>query len=223
MSKVEVSAEQKSQYDAKAKESFDKIVGLLSDMSQFKLSKEDKGVKLYSRYDKDSSFAQVLSSTVVDAPLDAVLSELCNVPIYEPSMDKAIRGESLIQEYYPIESPGEYNDGFVYCLLESPTRLVSKRDFLMYRKHFEKDGVHYFIHISVEYPGVRQPTKENVRGQIFQVDIAQADPQNKDKTILQYFVHADPSGSIPAWVYNLTAESSGYDVLKVRDRVLQKK
>lgn len=219
MSKVELSAEQKAQFDATAEEAFNKIVGLLADMSQFKQTKEDAGIKFYSRADPSSPFSQVLSETVVNAPLDAVLADLRKVPIYDKSMDKKVRGDTLIQEYYPIEESNPDQDGFVYCGLDTPVRLVSKRDFLMYRKHFEKDGVHYFVHISVDYDGVRPVTSEFVRGKIFQVDIASAYPGDSAKTNLRFFVHADPSGSIPAWVYNLTAESQGYDVKKVKDRV----
>lgn len=219
MTKAEVTTEQKAQFDAAAEEAFNKIVGLLADMSQFKQTKEDSGIKLFSRTDPSSSFSQVLSETTVNAPLEAVLADLRKVPLYDKSMDKKVRGDTLIQEYYPIVDNDPNQDGFVYCGLDTPVRLVSKRDFLMYRKHFEKDGVHYFVHVSVDYQGVRPVTSEFVRGKIFQVDIACADPSDASKTILRFFVHADPCGSIPAWVYNLTAESQGYDVKKVKDRV----
>ncbi|KAK8891413.1 hypothetical protein M9Y10_028622 [Tritrichomonas musculus] len=219
MPKVDITPEQKAQYDAAAEEAFNKIAGLLADPSSFKQTKEDQGIKFFSRSDKDSPFSQVLSETTVNAPLDAVLKDLGNVPIYDKSMDKKVRGDCLIQESYVLDESDPNQDGFVYCGLDTPVRLVAKRDFLMYRKHFEKDGVHYFIHVSVDFTGVRPPTSDFVRGKILQVDIASADPSDSTKTKLQSFVHADPCGSIPAWVYNLTAESQGYDVKKVRDRV----
>ncbi|OHT11461.1 hypothetical protein TRFO_19101 [Tritrichomonas foetus] len=221
MKKVDLTAEQKASFDKIADETLEKTISILADKASFKEEKKDGPINFYTRSEKGSSFSQVLSSTSIPVPVERVLEELKKVEIIDPSMDKKLRDDTLYQELYVLDESDSFHDGFVYCALDTPTRLVSKRDFLMYRKHYERDGVHYFVHVSVDYQGVRPVTKEYVRGKILlQIDILDADPENEGAARLRFLVHADPAGSIPAWVYNMTAISQGYAVKKVRDRLV---
>ena len=222
MRKATVTPEQKSEFDKISEETFNKVLSILSDESSFKENKKDGPVTFYTRDDKDSSFTQVYSTTTIPVSVSRLLEEMQKVMEIDPTMDKKIRDDTLIQELYVLDENDPNRDGFVYVALDTPTRLVSKRDFLMYRKHYEKDGVHYFVHCSVDYNDVRPPTKEYVRGKILmQVDIVDSDPANPDNARLRFLIQADPCGSIPAWVYNMTAISQGYEVKKVRDRLTQ--
>ena len=46
--------------------------------------------------------------------------------------------------------------------------------------------------------------------------------QAGDEVKLTFIVHADPAGSIPAWIYNKVATDQGYAVKKIRDELMAK-
>ncbi|OHS96024.1 hypothetical protein TRFO_10200 [Tritrichomonas foetus] len=108
--------------------------------------------------------------------------------------------------------------------LESGSKLVSPRDFVMFRKHYEQNGTHYFTQCSVPNETIRPEVKKFVRGKIIvQAFIVDKDPNNADSVRVRFVVHADPRGSIPAMIYNTVASNQGYAVKKLKDSLLNPK
>ena len=188
------------------------------DAPDWKKEKEEPDVTFFVRKVEGSSFNMVKSFSMIPKPMDVVVDDLCEVQNIEPDMDPKVRGETHQQHLY-ISKPNKWNDGFIYLALETPTRIVSPRDFLMYRKHFEENGKHYFTQVSIVNDAIQPEVKGFVRGRILtQCFLAE---QEGDQIKLTFIVHADPAGSIPAWIYNKVATGQGYEVKVIRDRLMK--
>jgi hypothetical protein len=181
--------------------------------------RRDGDTTFYTRSVAGSSFTMIKSEVAIPAPLHVILDRLSEVPEVTPDMPAAVRDGS-IRRYGLVVEPNRFNEGFIYLALESGSRLVSPRDFLMYRRHFEKDGTHYFVQASVQNDAIKPEVKGFVRGRIltqaFALDIKDDVPR------LRFVAHADPAGSIPAIIYNAVAQKQGYLVQKLKKACLEK-
>jgi hypothetical protein len=182
-------------------------------------TKQDGDVAFFTRSVPGSSFTMIKSQIGIPVPFEAVVKRLCIVPTVTPDMPAAARDGALRRVPLVLE-PNEWNEGFIYLALESGSRLVSNRDFLLYRKHFERDGVHYFLQGSVENDAIAPVYRDFVRGKILtQGFVLDKDPASGEPR-LTFIAHADPGGSIPAMVYNAVSQKQGYLVKKLKTDLL---
>lgn len=211
-----LSPEEVAKHEAAINECLERVKALL-DSPDWKKDKEEKDVVFFTRKVQGSSFNMIKSISMIPVPMEKVLDELSEVRNLEPDMPASERDDTHQQHLFVAE-PNRFNDGYMYLALESPSRLVSPRDFLMYRKHFEVDGKHFFPQVSIVNDAIRGPVKGFVRGNIItQCFVAE---QAGDQVKLTFIVHADPAGSIPGWVYNQVATGQGYAVKKIRDKLI---
>ena len=213
-----ISAEDVAKYEAAITECLERCKALL-DAGDWKKDKEEKDVVFFTRKVEGSSFNMVKSISMIPKPMEMVVDNLSEVRNIEPNMPAKER-DGTHQQWLFVHEPNKFNDGYMYLALETPSMLVSPRDFLMYRKHFEEGGKHYFPQVSIENDAIRGPVKGFVRGKILtQCFVAE---QDGDQVKLTFIVHADPAGSIPAWIYNKVATDQGYAVKKIRDELMAK-
>ena len=209
--------EETAQYDAISQKCLDEIIES-ANSTNWTESKKDGGVTFYTRKVKTSSFDQVKSETSIPVPIEQVIEYLGDCPDITPQMTAEERDGTVERTLYRVCGDKTYDEGILYLALESPSRLVTARDFLMYRKHYQKDDIHYFTQVSIENDKIRPPTKNFVRGQIlFQGYVVDKDPEHDGNIRIRFVVHADPKGSIPGWVYNQVALGQGYAVKKLKD------
>ena len=205
-----------SQYVAAHEEALTKFLALQNDAG-WKFQKEEDGVKFYNRSEPGSSYSQVKSETSIAASQDAVCAILDKVEVVEPSHPA--------DGFKERNTFGDLNDEnktcFVYVCVDSGSRLVTARDFIMLRRKYVKDGKTIYLHVSVP-DEVKPVNKSYVRGQMkLQGYIVEADPENAGKTKLTFMVHTDPAGSIPAMVYNAAVLKQGLVVKKIRAKAEQ--
>lgn len=218
---VTIAPELKTQYEAAADAVLEKTIGLLDDPS-WKESKKEPTITFYTRSEAGSSFSMVKSQSSIPVSIDKVIEQLDMLDDITPDMDAKKRDGVVRRTAHLLDASDPHRQGILYLALESGSRFVTNRDFLMYRKYYEKEGKHFFVHVSVEHPELHQPTKEFVRARILlQVFIADQDPDNANATRLRFVVHADPAGSVPAMVYNMTAVNQGYSVKKIYDELVK--
>ena len=206
-----------SQYVAQHEEALQRFLALEND-KDWKFNKEEDGVKFYFRSEAGSSYTQVKSVTDVAAPVEAVTAILDTIKTVEPS--KPEDGFKERREFGQLND--ENKTSFLYVVVQSGSRLVTDRDFIMLRRKYVKDGKTIYLHVSVP-DEVQAVNKSYVRGQMkLQGYIVEADPANAGHCKLTFMVHTDPAGSIPAMVYNAVVGKQGLVVKKIRDQAQSK-
>ena len=209
-------AEQLAKHEQGAHESLE-----LVEKGPWKLSKEQPDIKFFTGTYKNSSFSMVKAVVSIPGDHEQIVKILNTVnKIDDKTPDKDRDGAN---EQYLF---GEQNDGqqtsYMYISLQSGSRFVSDRDFVMLRRYYKFGEVELWHHASFDTgDSLVPPNKKNVRGTItFQTYILEKDPEHEGAYRLTFVVHADPSGSIPAVIYNTVAVSQGESAKKIRDEVL---
>ena len=193
----------------------------IADDNEWKQSKVEDDVTYFTRSVRGSSFTMIKSTTIVPYPVDKIVEFLNPLKELNPEMSAEERDGAIERSVYPLEGENPHGNAFVYLALESGSRFVSPRDFVMARKYFEKDGKHYFIIVSIDDDTIRPITKKFVRGKILcNATIIEKDPADENKTKLSFVAHADPCGSIPAMIYNTVALKQGACVKKIREEAI---
>jgi hypothetical protein len=211
-----ISPAQLAEYDSAIQAVFENVVQL-ANAPDWQKGKVDDDLSFYSRSVPGSSFTMIKSEITIPVPIETIVKRLSLVPEVTPDQPAAQRDGAIRRKLFVV-SENEFNDGFVYLALESGSRLVSNRDFFMYRKHFEKDGVHYFVQASVVNDEIAPVYKDFVRGRIVTQAFVLSGEGPEAK--LQFIAHADPAGSIPAMVYNAVSQKQGYLVKKLKTDLL---
>jgi hypothetical protein len=211
-------------YNAAHEKELEHVKAILDDPG-WKSFKEEPDISFYWRTVPDSKFGQLKSVVSIPAPLEAVVTALEGDQLVDANTPKDKR-DGCQSRYLFNPVAGDPCEGiFLYIGLETPTRVVWPRDFLLYRRKYPFNGGFIYLHCSVENETLKPQDKKNyVRGTIFfEADVAYPDPDHPGAVRFVFMTHADPMGSIPAWVYNTVATDQGYAAKKIRDQVLGKK
>ncbi|KAH0786166.1 PCTP-like protein [Histomonas meleagridis] len=190
-------------------------VSRILNSSDWKKSKKEDGVEYFTRKVKGSNFKMIKSTTIVPRPLDDMITFSSRFREVTPDMPAEIRTGSIERRLFKFPEPNPHNDGFVYLAIESGTKIVSDRDFVMIRKYFQKDGIHYYICVSIDDDQVRPVSKNLVRAKMLCNAIV-LEPSGQN-TKVSFICHADPAGAIPSKVYNMVSLKQGVCVKDIRD------
>ena len=202
-------------YNAQIKERYDHMIAILDDPGWTK-EKEEKGVVFYKRSEKGSSFAQVKSVVTISKPIEDVVEVLKVVKTVDENTPKEQR-EGCIERraLNPIEGDPD-NAQFFYIIVESPSRLVTSRDFLMYCKFFRDGDKVSLVRTSIVNDSLVPVNKKYVRANmLFQGFVCEPCPEG---TKLTFLAHGDPCGSVPAMVYNAAAVKQGYSAVRIKEQ-----
>jgi hypothetical protein len=218
MSVPQISPAEYDEYNAISSAAFEKLLSVL-DAPDWKASESKPNFTLSYKYVPDSSFMLIKSETTIAKPIEAVLKRLSTVENVDSKTPEEKR-DGAIERTLIVPQPNEYNEGFIYLALDSGSRMVSHRDFLLYRKHYERDGIHYFISASVVNDKIAPEKKGFVRGKILlQGFLIDPSPSEPAKVRIRFVAHGDPCGSIPGFVYNAVCSKQGYTVIRLREEI----
>ena len=207
--------EQISQYQQKWQNAVDTVFADI-DAEGWKKEKTHKGVDIYLRHDKSSSFAQVKSIVTIDAPIGKVEENLKTVKPVDHSTPKH-EGEGNLERRLIPAGDGTDCMGFFYVVVESPSSLVSPREFLTFQRMIHKDNKIALVRTSIENDEIQKPQKGYVRGNMF-FQAFVVEPEG-DKSKLTFIVHADPCGKVPSAIYNSAATGQGMSALHIKEEV----
>lgn len=181
--------------------------------ADWKLSKEDGDLKIFTRYVPDSSYSQLMSYISIPATIEAVVKNLQTIP----KIEEGHPADGFAEKYVFAETHDDHDSKFYYYAVESGSRLVSNRDFINIRRMY-KDGERYVFVTNAVDDDVKPASKKYVRGKIiFQAHIAEQDKEKPGNVKLTFLVHTDPAGSIPAAIYNMAIQKQGYSIKKIAD------
>ena len=186
----------------------------------WKLSKEEPTIKFYTATSPGSSFSMVKSIVYVNGKAEETAKILDDVSTIDDKTPKEIAdGTKERYLFGGVEGGARY----LYMALESGSRFVSDREFLLLRKRYDLEDKKVWLCVSIDNTELKPVGKGNVRGNMtFQAYILDKDPANNEDR-LTFIVHADPCGSIPAMIYNSVATNQGNGARKIRDDVMKEK
>jgi hypothetical protein len=142
------SPEQIAEYQTKIEAAFDAVKRVVDDPS-WKESKRDKDIVLYWRYETGSSFCQVKSVVTISKPPAEAFDFTKSPRIVDASTPKEQR-EGCIERRTLAPVEGDPNESrFYYIHVESPSRLVSSREFLMFQRIYQEGDKLYLIRTSI--------------------------------------------------------------------------
>ncbi|EAX90640.1 hypothetical protein TVAG_041150 [Trichomonas vaginalis G3] len=186
--------------------------------AQWKLSKEEPTIKFYTSSYPGSSFSMVKSVVYVNGKADEAIKILDQVPTIDANTPKELAdGAKERYLFGGVEGGARY----LYMSLDSGSRFVSDREFLLLRKRYDLEDKKVWLCVSIDNTELKPVAKGNVRGNMtFQAYILDKDPANGEDR-LTFVVHADPCGSIPAVLYNSVAVNQGNGAKRIRDDIFK--
>jgi hypothetical protein len=212
-----VAPEKLKEYEALLQTQFAALKGHEAS-KDWKEEKKDGDLTLYRKDCAGSSFKCIKSEIIIEKPYDAVLKHAATVKQFDRSAPAEVRDGTFEKTLTKIND-SQWDEGFLYYAVESPSKLVSHRDFLTYRKHFEENGKHYFMQTSIVNDDIKAPVKGFVRANIsFNALIVEQHPKGAK---LVFIAHADPCGSVPSMIYNSVSIKQGYTLQKLKDSMPQ--
>ena len=216
-----VTPEQLAEYAKQSEELLPKFLALATS-SEWKESKKEQDITFYTRTDPSSSYHQVKSVVTIPASIETVISILKPIEVVDASTPKEKRHG--LNERKALYGPADdqYQTAIFEIEIESPAPLVSPRDFLLFRRFYQKDGKQVYLHNSIVNDTLFPEKKGVVRGVMpFQGFIVEPDPDHNGNVRLTFLVHADPKGKIPATVYNLVVTNQGYAAKGIRKKAIE--
>ena len=176
-----------------------KIIG------EWKKVLEEDGVEIFLAEVPDSKFKAFRSRGIVKGNIEkylALFREVGEMKKWSPKIiDKVV-----LKEVSDIEA-------ITYQIDDIPWP-VQDRDLILSNKLYldkEEKCLKVLLH-SVEDPS-RPPNNDYIRAQVDWA-VFSIRPQTKDTTYIDFMIHADPKGNIPAWVVNQIQRKWPYKFLK---------
>lgn len=177
---------------------------LSAQTGEWKLKKQADGLKVYLRDAENSNIKEVKIETTFDASLSSVIAVLKDVPAYSKWIYKCSAAERL--------EPGANTSSVYYCGIDFPWPL-SDRDFIAKSKlRQDPNSKHVFIDVQCapaylpEKDGFVRIKKMNINYEFIPL------PGNKVK--MNYRLHSDPGGALPAWLINLAVDNGPVNTIK---------
>ncbi|MDB5284802.1 MAG: lipid-binding protein [Bacteroidota bacterium] len=172
------------------------------------LKENNDGVKIFTRNVENSKIKAIKVECELDATLSQLVAVLMDVKnseewLYHTASNYIVKQVSPSELYY-------------YSLVEMPWP-VSNRDFIAHLK-VSQDAVTRVVTIDAPCVADMVPVKSKV----VRIDNSKGkwvlSPAGKSRVKVVYTLHADPGGSIPAWITNLfvtQGPSQSFKKLKV--------
>ncbi|NBC07933.1 MAG: hypothetical protein GVY26_12140 [Bacteroidetes bacterium] len=180
----------------------------------WKLARETDGLKVYLRDAADSDIKEIKIETTLNASLDAVVSVLKDVPVYDEWIYKCLEARRL--------EASTNTSSLYYCKLDFPWPM-SDRDFIA-QSQLRQDPDSRTVYIDVKgLPNYKPAKKGIVRINDLSIHYELV-PLSAERVQMTYRLHSDPGGSIPAWLVNLVVDNGPTNTVKgMRDKLKEAK
>jgi len=178
----------------------------------WKLSKDEDGIKVYQSEVKHSKFKSIKVECTLDGTYDKLMSILNDVTnqrnwVYNNKNSSILKRVSASEFYYYSETH-----------LPWP---MTNRDAIIHLK-MNKDSLNRFLEVSAVSVPAYVPEK-NGMVRVPRSDISWYVTMPSAKTIsIVYIFDAEPGGSLPAWVVNMFTDKGPYESFKKLSELLKR-
>lgn len=163
---------------------------------KWELKRDKGGIKVYVREVEGSKIKELKFTTEIKASLNAIAAVLTNVEGFDDWVYASVKSETIKKV--------SDTDVYYYTEIDFPWPL-NNRDLVLHTKfwqdvktlaiHSETNSVHW---MKSEVEDLVRITKADLRW-VFT-------PIGNGKVKVEYYLNADPGGSIPPWMVNLAAD-----------------
>ena len=158
----------------------------------WKLVKETKDIKVYTRSTKNSDFKEIRVKANFTGNIDSFLYRLNTPHSYTQWVYKCTEGK-LLEKVNPHE--------FYYYAVSNMPYPIKDRDMVMHCKQW-KDASGVIYSSSTAVPTFIPATKDRIRIPYFKSEW-KITPLSEDRILVDYTAITNPGGSLPAWIVNL--------------------
>ncbi len=184
-------------------------ISVVSD--EWKLLKETDGIKVYTRKLDESKYEQIKLIFNVKAPLSEIVYALEDVKHHKDWV-YATEESYIIHKRTP--------DDFDYYITMKMPFPVKDRDLVVYYKRHQNKATKTVTMISTSKPDVKKLRDGYVRIMDFKSKYTLRMLKNGFVEI-EYFLDADPGGSVPAWLVNLVTTKGPIVTMKTLTKDLE--
>lgn len=177
----------------------------------WELDLDKNGIKVYTRSMDDSRIDAFRAETVLDAPLEAVLAVMS-----DPR--SCLEWVHQCAEAYNLPG-GSFNDRYAYSINDMPWP-ATDRDYILRIETMTGDDPDTIIMEMEAVPDRKEKQDDYVRMQEAST-VYEFSREDDGKTGMVWFQHAEPGGSLPAWLVNRLATDIPYESLRELNRVVQ--
>jgi hypothetical protein len=169
--------------------------------NDWKLKKEQSGIKIFMRTNHNSSFNEIKVEMNIRATLSSLTALLLDVPNHSHWVYN-------VKTSYILTKVAE-NELFFYELIDSPFP-ASDRDLAVHLKITEEPETKVLNITAIGLPGYI-PQKKNIVRVPVSNENWKVTPISGNRLQIEYFLEIDPGGSVPAWLINNFAEKGPYE------------
>ena len=178
----------------------------------WKLSKEEDGIKVYLSEVKHSKFKNIKVECTLEGTYDKLMAILNDVPNQKKWVYNNM-GSSLLKRIND-------NEFYYYSKTDLPWPMAN-RDAVVHLK-MNKDSLNRFLQISaVSVPGYAPEKSGLVRVPRSNVSWYVTMPSAKTISIV-YIFDAEPGGSLPAWAVNMFTDKGPFESFKKLSELLKR-
>lgn len=175
------------------------------------LDLEKDGIRIYTRAMDDSRIDAFRAETVLDAPLEAVLAVMS-----DPR--SCLEWVHQCAEAYNLPD-GSFNDRYAYSINDMPWP-ATDRDYILHIETMTGSSRDEIIMEMEAVPDRKDKHDDYVRMEEAST-VYEFTREGDDRTRMTWFQHAEPGGSLPAWLVNRLATDIPYKSLRELNRVVQ--
>jgi len=172
--------------------------------------KED-GIRVHTRSMDDSRIDAFRAETVLDAPLEAVMAVMADPRSCMEWVHQCAEAFNL--------PDGSFNDRYAYSINDMPWP-ASDRDYVLHIRTMTGDSRDQIIMKMDAVPDRRARRDGYVRMEQAST-IYEFTRTDENRTRMIWFQHAEPGGSLPAWLVNRLATDIPYESLSNLNQVVQ--
>ena len=184
---------------------------LLSAQDGWELSKDENGIKVYTKKTDSSKFKSVKVECTIAGTIEKLIAILKNVDgnikwVYNTKQTHSVRTVS--------------NDEFIYYAETSLPWPLRNRDVVI-NMLFNNDNIHQTLSVKATGMAGEVENKNGIVRIPYFNGLWQVAATDNSHISIHYFLSVDPGGSIPAWAYNKFVAKGPYNTFNNLAGLLQ--
>jgi len=176
----------------------------VADSDEWKLVKEKEDFKVYIRKPDDAAFEQIKIIAITEAGMNEIVAALEDVDNHKNWVYGT--GES-----YVINREA-YNNFNYYVTVKMPFPIKDRDVTIHYTRKLDSESGIVEVN-STATSGLKDVQADYIRINEFRSRYTLR-PQDNGKIEIEYFLNADPGGSLPSWVVNLVTTKGPTQTMK---------
>jgi hypothetical protein len=180
------------------------IIGSADAQAQWRLKRDQSGVKIYMRTSGRSSFNELKAEITIEATLSELAALILDVPNHT-------RWVYSVKTCYLLKKIAD-NELYYYEVVDSPFP-ASDRDLIVHTKIVQDPESRVMTVIGIEEAGYMPPKRNIVRVPV-STETWKVIPAGNNMLRIEYYLEIDPGGSVPAWLLNSFAEKGPFETFR---------